>query len=309
MLRNTLRNWRSGVRGLVVVCLFVTSAPSLMAQTAETGALAGTVTDPSGAPVAFAMVTATSVDTGKVRPAATETDGTYEFSLPPGNYRMRFESAGYETVEIPSTGVNVTETAVLDGKLEADAQTNSKTTAAPPQNPTPSKNPTEPSLEDLGISPNQVQGNAQDQARLDKRAHMLKMHQRFGLITAGLLAATVITSPGAKAKHGMPGSATGRDLHGVLGLVTTDMYFTTAYFAIRAPKVPGTETRGPIRLHKALAWIHGPGMILTPILGAMAYSQLNHGEKVHGIAKAHSAVADVTYAAFGAAIVSVTFKF
>jgi hypothetical protein len=50
-------------------------------------------------------------------------------------------------------------------------------------------------------------------------------------------------------------------------------------------------------------------MILTPILGAMAFSQENKGEKVHGIAKAHGAVADVTYVAFGLAIVSVSFKF
>ena len=36
-----------------------------------------------------------------------------------------------------------------------------------------------------------------------------------------------------------------------------------------------------IRFHEALAWIHGPGMILTPVLGAMAYKQENAGEKVH----------------------------
>ena len=82
-----------------------------------------------------------------------------------------------------------------------------------------------------------------------------------------------------------------------------------AYYAIRAPRVPGTATRGPIRLHKALAWIHGPGMILTPILGAMAYAQESHGEKVHGIAKFHAPVAWVTAAAYGTAILSVTFKF
>jgi len=83
----------------------------------------------------------------------------------------------------------------------------------------------------------------------------------------------------------------------------------TAYYALRAPTIPGTTARGPIRLHKTLAWIHVPGMILTPILGAMAYSQENRGEKVHGIAQAHSAVATVTYAAFGLAIVSVSIKF
>ena len=91
--------------------------------------------------------------------------------------------------------------------------------------------------------------------------------------------------------------------------MTAGMYFMTAYFAIRAPRIPGTTTRGPIRLHKALAWIHGPGMILTPILGAMAFSQENNGEKVHGIAKAHGAVATVTYAAFGLAVLSVSIKF
>jgi len=77
--------------------------------------------------------------------------------------------------------------------------------------------------------------------------------------------------------------------------VTGDLYFITAYYAIRAPRVPGTNTRGPIRFHKAMAWIHGPGMILTPILG-VAYSQKSNGEKVHGIAAAHGPVAFVTSA-------------
>jgi hypothetical protein len=50
-------------------------------------------------------------------------------------------------------------------------------------------------------------------------------------------------------------------------------------------------------------------MILTPILGAMAYSQKSNGEKVHGIASAHGPVAIVTAAAFGAALLSVSVKF
>ncbi len=88
-----------------------------------------------------------------------------------------------------------------------------------------------------------------------------------------------------------------------------EAYFPTAYYAIRAPRVSGTQSRGPIRVHKALAWIHGPGMILTPILGAMAYSQKNNGEKVHGIASAHAPVAIVTAGAYGAALLSVSLKF
>ena len=49
-------------------------------------------------------------------------------------------------------------------------------------------------------------------------------------------------------------------------------------------------------------------MILTPILGAIAFNQKSKGEKVHGIASAHSAVAIVTAAAYGASILSVSVK-
>ena len=127
---------------------------------------------------------------------------------------------------------------------------------------------------------------------------MLKIHQRLGLIDAR-----------SSGRHGHLGDRRRRqehqlrptaDAHLALGSVTGDLYFMSAYYAIRAPKIPGTKTRGPIRLHKALAWIHGPGMILTPILGAIAFDQKSHGEKVHGIASAHGAVAIVTAAAYGA---------
>jgi len=94
-----------------------------------------------------------------------------------------------------------------------------------------------------------------------------------------------------------------------LGSLTGDLYGITAYYAIRAPRIPGTKKRGPIKFHEAMAWIHGPGMILTPILGAMAFSQKNNGEKVHGIAQAHGPVAIVTAGAFGAALLSVSVKF
>jgi hypothetical protein len=40
------------------------------------------------------------------------------------------------------------------------------------------------SLEDLGFAPQQTQAHEQLQAMLEKRAHMLKIHQRLGLITA-----------------------------------------------------------------------------------------------------------------------------
>ena len=304
MLGNTSRNWRGAIPALVLG-LVVAWAPSLMSQT---GTLRGRVTDASGGAVANATVTATGVDNGQVRGAITGTDGTYEFDrLPPVTYRVKFEAGGLQTPEILAT-VKETETTVLDGKLQAGERVNSKSTPAPQENlpNAPSSSTTAPTLEDLGISPAQTQGSAQDQARLDKRTHMLKIHQRLGLITLAPLIATFITSANAGGKNT---SNTDRTVHMVLGAVSGDLYFMTAYYAIRAPRVAGTETRGPIRLHKAMAWIHGPGMILTPILGAIAYNQKNNGEKVHGIASAHGPVAIVTGAAFGIAVMSVSLKF
>ena len=116
-------------------------------------------------------------------------------------------------------------------------------------------------------------------------------------------------SHAAKGKHGEPitePTSANLDFHMALGGLTTGLYFTTAYYAIFAPKIPGVKPKGAIRLHRDLAWIHAPGMIITPVLGIMAYKQENAGEKVHGIASAHGAAAYITAAAYGASIVAVS---
>lgn len=170
----------------------------------------------------------------------------------------------------------------------------------------PAGNSQAPSLEDLGLSPAQAQSDPKLQARLDKRSHMLRMHQRLGLIATVPLIATVATSFGA---GGRDTSTSARWAHLALGSATGDLYFTSAYFAIFAPRIPGTPPRGQIRWHKALAWVHGPGMILTPILGAIAFDQKSKGERVHGIASAHAPIAVITAGAYAAAILSVSIKF
>jgi hypothetical protein len=175
----------------------------------------------------------------------------------------------------------------------------------PSQTQTPA-NSQPPSLGDLGFPPSATQGSAADQARLDKRSHLLKIHQRLGLVDIAPLVATVVLGASAGGKST---STSDRWAHLALGSVTGDLYFISAYYAIRAPKIPGTQTRGQIRLHKALAWIHGPGMVLAPILGAMAFDEKSKGERVHGIASAHGPVAVVTAAAYGLAVVSVSIKF
>lgn len=192
-----------------------------------------------------------------------------------------------------------------------------QTSSAVPHSEQTQQNQTHPppdsglSLQSLGFSASQTQGNAQEQARLNKRTHMLKVHQTLGLITAVPMVAALITGPQAKAKgrHGQPitePTDANLDLHIALGGLTTGLYWTTAYYAIFAPKIAGVKPKGAIRLHRDLEWVHGPGMILTPILGILAYKQENAGEKVHGIASAHGTVAYVTAAAYGASIVAVS---
>jgi hypothetical protein len=185
----------------------------------------------------------------------------------------------------------------------------SQTQQTTQQQTTPATNA--PSLSDLGFSASQTQGSAREQAILNKRTHMLKVHQTLGLITLIPMVATLAASGGAKTKRGPNGTytepdTTNLDLHVALGATTGALYAATAYYAIFAPKIPDEKSRGAIRVHRYLEYVHGPGMVLTGVLGILAYNQEKNGERVHGIASAHGAVADVTVAAYAASIVAVS---
>jgi len=295
---------------VAVLLILALSSNPLRAQDVH-ATLSGTVTDHTGRVLPDVKVSVKNLNTGQLTETQTSPDGLYAVpNLAPGEYEVSVSAA--EGAKVSQVTLKAGDVQKLDLVLNVvppspEVQVGNPTAAPAETLPNaPSATKATPSLEDLGFSKTETQSDAVQQALLDKRTHMLKIHQRMGLITAVPLLATLITSASAGGKS--TGTAS-RDLHVALGAVTGDLYGITAYYAIRAPRVPGTETRGPIRLHKALAWIHGPGMILTPILGAMAFDQKSKGEKVHGIAAAHGPVAIVTAGAFGAALLSVSVKF
>ena len=262
--------------------------------------LGGSVKDSSGSAIAAAKVVAKNLNTAATRDSRTDSVGNFGLSLEPGAYELSITADGFESktamVTIaPNAAQSLTFRARAARQFHgwqfaqrpfrdpdwsvpirpwlptgADAEQCERTGTARQAYPH-AQDPSEVGLDHRSA----IAGNPRHLGR--RRWAQYQQHRPHGA-------------------YGIGGSHVGPVLHERL-------------FVIRAPRVPGTTTRGPIRLHKALAWVHGPGMILTPILGALAYDQKSKGEKVHGIASAHGPVAAITAAAFGAALLSVSVKF
>lgn len=154
-------------------------------------------------------------------------------------------------------------------------------------------------LEDLKFDQSDLKVDAKKQEILEKRVSMLDTHQTLGYVTAGLLTASMIT--------GKEGEVT--DAHKYLGIAAGLSYYATAYYAIKAPEIEGTEHKGASLWHKRLAWVHGPAMLMVPVLGLLAERQLDKGEKIHGIAKLHKPVAAVAFYSFLSSLAVITFDF
>src|SRR5258708_36024705 len=81
--------------------------------------LTGTVTDPSGAGVPNAKVTAIDTAKGGQRSAETDEHGFYRLSgLAPAAYKLSVEHAGFQTEVVPSLTLTVGETSILDIHLK-----------------------------------------------------------------------------------------------------------------------------------------------------------------------------------------------
>jgi hypothetical protein len=135
--------------------VFVATALPVMAQGETTSAIAGLISDPSGAPIPYATVSVTNVENGLKRLVKTDDSGRYSFpQLMPGVYSVRAEADGFEARRNNAVTAGLGQRQTVDFQL-AIASANQSIVVqeqAPllnPENPNTSTSLTAHTLEDL----------------------------------------------------------------------------------------------------------------------------------------------------------------
>jgi outer membrane receptor protein involved in Fe transport len=104
------------------LALFATSA---FAQSTTTGSIEGMVSDPNGAAVKGATVTATSPNLISKQTATTGDDGRYQIlNLPPGKYKVSVDAGGFAKYASADFDVNLGRTSTADATLQLATSTN-----------------------------------------------------------------------------------------------------------------------------------------------------------------------------------------
>src|SRR6266849_6672934 len=105
-------------RTLLRTSLLTLCSLSMHGQTANTGAIAGTVSDPSGALIPRAAVVINGEGTGEKRDLATDAEGSFSAQfLTPGSYDLTVRAAGFEPSILNGVEVQITEVSRLKIQL------------------------------------------------------------------------------------------------------------------------------------------------------------------------------------------------
>jgi len=111
---------RAVLRGVVLVVLAALFGLTMPAWSQEvTASIVGTVTDPSGAPINGATITATDKDRGVDYTTKTNDAGSYNLTrVPVGSYEVRVGAQGFQTSVHPPFTLVLNQTARLDVQLK-----------------------------------------------------------------------------------------------------------------------------------------------------------------------------------------------
>jgi hypothetical protein len=105
-------------RNLLAIAAFALCSLRMYGQTANTGAIAGSVSDPSGAPVPGAAVVIDSEATREERDLSTDAEGNFSVPfLTPGNYDLTVRTPGFKPLVLKSIQVQITEVSRLKIQL------------------------------------------------------------------------------------------------------------------------------------------------------------------------------------------------
>jgi hypothetical protein len=119
---------------ILSACFLLLGASSVWGQTAATGQIVGTVTDPTKGSVPDAAVAVKNQATGLVRTVRTNSDGEYVVPvLPPGNYSVTIASPGFKTQTSTNISVEVATTATVNVRLQLGEANQSVTVEATAQ--------------------------------------------------------------------------------------------------------------------------------------------------------------------------------
>jgi hypothetical protein len=104
-------------KAFAVAILIIFSGLTALAQNNK-GTIVGTITDPNGAVVQNAKVTATNLATNASQDATTGDDGTYTIpALEPGNYSITVEAQGFQTATVAQVKLETNARQAVDVKL------------------------------------------------------------------------------------------------------------------------------------------------------------------------------------------------
>ena len=118
------------MRHRICLSLFLIAALSAFGQT-DRGTITGSITDPAGAVIPNASVTASNKSTGVTFHTVTTTTGNYTLpALPSGVYDLTIEAAGFNRYIQEGIDVQVAQTARIDVTLKIGSATESVTVNA-----------------------------------------------------------------------------------------------------------------------------------------------------------------------------------